>query len=102
MSGWVNFVPPPPPTGDYNHNGKVDAADYTLWRDTLGQTVSNGTGADGNGNGKIDNPDYTFWVNHFGNVVAGSASGSGQAAAVSEPTSLFLLLFGILTIRLRR
>jgi hypothetical protein len=24
--------------GDYNHNGIVDAADYTVWRDTLGQT----------------------------------------------------------------
>jgi hypothetical protein len=22
--------------GDYNHNGIVDAADYTVWRDTLG------------------------------------------------------------------
>ena len=25
------------PTGDYNHNGVVDAADYVLWRNTLGQ-----------------------------------------------------------------
>ena len=23
--------------GDYNNNGVVDAADYTIWRDTLGQ-----------------------------------------------------------------
>ena len=25
--------------GDYNHNGIVDAADYTVWRDTLGQAA---------------------------------------------------------------
>ena len=41
-------------TGDYNDNHIVDAADYTVWRDTLGHTVPNGTGADGNTNGIID------------------------------------------------
>jgi hypothetical protein len=25
--------------GDYNRNGVADAADYTLWRNTLGQSV---------------------------------------------------------------
>jgi hypothetical protein len=24
--------------GDYNHNGIVDSADYTIWRDSLGQS----------------------------------------------------------------
>ena len=33
--------------GDYNHNGIVDAADYNVWRDHLGQHVTPGTGADG-------------------------------------------------------
>ena len=26
--------------GDYNHDGVVDAADYTVWRDTYGQSVT--------------------------------------------------------------
>ena len=30
-------TPPPTLTGDYNGDGVVDAADYTIWRDTLGQ-----------------------------------------------------------------
>jgi hypothetical protein len=34
--------------GDYNGNGVVDAADYTIWRETLEQTGA-GLAADGNG-----------------------------------------------------
>ena len=29
--------------GDYNQNGVVDAADYTLWRDSLGSTTKLGS-----------------------------------------------------------
>ena len=52
--------------GDYNHNGVVDAADYTNWRDKLGSAVTNGTGADGNANGTIDQVDYDNWKANFG------------------------------------
>ena len=38
------------PPGDYNQNGFVDAADYVVWRDTLGQ-MGAGLAADGNNNG---------------------------------------------------
>jgi glucose/arabinose dehydrogenase len=76
-------------TGDYNTDGTVDAADYTVWRDTLGQTVPNGTGADGNGNGMIDTDDYNFWANNFGHSVH-TQSGSGAATAVPEPAAMAL------------
>lgn len=52
--------------GDYNRNGVVDAADFTVWRDTNGQTVTPGSGADGNGDGTIDASDYLVWINNFG------------------------------------
>ena len=40
------------PTGDYNGNGVVDAADYVVWRKTLNSTASpTGSGADGNQSG---------------------------------------------------
>ncbi len=39
--------------GDYNRDFSVDAADYTYWRDRLGDTVTPFTGADGNGDGMI-------------------------------------------------
>ena len=60
------------PTGDYNGNGIVDAADYVIWRRTLDQTgLTPGSGADGNSNGMIDAGDYTFWRSQFGSVVSG-------------------------------
>ena len=88
--------------GDYNGNGSVDAADYTVWQDSIGETVTNGTGADGVADGTINNLDYLFWKTQFTN--AGSGSGSG--AAVPEPSSLALVLlaafFGMDRIKNRR
>ncbi len=52
--------------GDYNHNGTQDAADYVLWRQSLGQTVPRGTGVDGNNNGTVDTADYDIWRSQFG------------------------------------
>lgn len=56
--------------GDYNGDGLVNAADYVLWRDQMG---------DSNG--------YNTWRDNFGN-----ANGAGiGAAAVPEPSALVLL-----------
>ena len=53
--------------GDYNADGYVDRADYTVWRNSLGQTgFAAYSGADGNGNGLIDKADYSVWKAHFG------------------------------------
>ena len=46
--------------GDYNHNGTVDAADYVVWRHTLGQSGTS-LAADGDGSGTIDQADYDEW-----------------------------------------
>jgi serralysin len=84
--------------GDYNHNGKVDAADYTVWRDTSGRTGL-GLAADGDGNGMVDSADYSLWKTNFG------ATGSGAAASgeVPEPATAFLaILGGLLGIRKSR
>jgi T5SS/PEP-CTERM-associated repeat protein len=84
--------------GDYNHNGIVDAADYTVWRDSLGQSGT-GLAADGNASGTIDAGDYNVWKSNFGNR---AGSGSGATAAVPEPTSMVLLLAGAMTLLVRR
>ncbi|MCA9186776.1 MAG: hypothetical protein KDA99_14215, partial [Planctomycetales bacterium] len=71
--------------GDYNQNGIVDAADYTIWKDNFGS--SNNLSADGNGNGVIDAADYTVWKDNFGTTQAAV----GPSWLVPEPNSLQLL-----------
>ncbi len=71
------------PSPDYNDNGVVDAADYVLWRKTLGTMgVPAYSGADGDGDGMIDQDDYDVWHAHFGQQIpaAGAASGATPAA----------------------
>ncbi|HEY4235674.1 MAG TPA: dockerin type I domain-containing protein [Lacipirellulaceae bacterium] len=68
--------------GDYNHNGTVDAADYTVWRDTLGATVPRGSGADANGDKTITAVDYSTWATQFG----ANTSLSGYSYAPQSPT----------------
>jgi hypothetical protein len=69
--------------GDYNGNGTVDAADYTVWQDTVGSTTD--FRADGSGpsvgvpDGVVDSLDYEFWKANFGNTL-----GSGSASVVSS------------------
>jgi hypothetical protein len=68
-------------TGDYNNDGVVSAADYVVWRNTLGTTVAPFSGADGDGNGIIGDGDYTLWQAKFG-VTAAARS---NLATVPEP-----------------
>jgi len=82
----------PPLAGDYNGDGTVNAADYTVWRNTLGET--NVLLADGNNNGVVDYADYGVWKINFG--ATGSAQASATDAAVPEPSSVGLLA-GLLT-----
>jgi hypothetical protein len=60
--------------GDFNHDGTVDAADYSVWRDTHGTPEQ-----------------YRLWKTHFGESDA-SSSPVGSASAVPEPATAFLLL----------
>jgi hypothetical protein len=88
------------PLGDYNRNGVVDAADYVLWRNTLGQSGA-GLAADGNGNNTIDAGDYNVWRSNFGRSGFGSATGASAISAVPEPSSALLLAICCLAIRRR-
>jgi hypothetical protein len=84
---------PPPLVGDYNGNGIVDATDYSAWRDTLGQVVTAGSGADGDHSGTIDQGDYDTWTMHFGEMTPGG--GATSTAAVPEPSAAALLATGV-------
>ena len=74
---------PNPLPGDYNYNGIVDTADYTIWQDTRGSAVD--FRADGDGNGIIDEADYDVWRDNFGATLP---IGGAGAALGSESTAL--------------
>jgi hypothetical protein len=94
--------------GDYNGDGLVDAADYTVWRDTLGS--EDNLRADGNGNLMIDSGDYDVWLASFGTSYASGAGSANLAPgespganyAVPEPATWILLLVGCTAICRRR
>jgi non-ribosomal peptide synthetase component F len=72
--------------GDYNSDGKVDGADYVLWRKSPSTYGGNPAG-------------YNTWRAHFGQSAgAGSSLGSG---AVPEPASWLLVCLGAIAL-LRR
>ncbi|MEM1028469.1 MAG: dockerin type I domain-containing protein [Planctomycetota bacterium] len=55
---------PPMLAGDYNGDGSVNAADYTVWADNFGSTTD--LRADGNDDGAVNAADYTIWADNFG------------------------------------
>jgi hypothetical protein len=78
--------------GDYNLNHVVDAADYVLWRKTLGTVgISAFSGADGSGSATVDAADYNVWRGNFGATSAavggldmgGTATDGALVAATS-------------------
>lgn len=74
--------------GDYNQNGVVDAADYTVWRDHL---VS-GLPLPNDDSPGVGQDDYARWKQHFGESGGGGAFSGGDRTnqAVPEPASILL------------
>ena len=81
---FFGLAPPPPPNADFNGDGTVDAADYTVWRDSLGASVTPGEQGDANYDGQVD-ADYAIWKQQFGTSPgAGGGAGAGDAAVESS------------------
>ncbi len=77
--------------GDFNNDGKVDAADYVVWREAIGTQVK-----------------YDEWRANFGNMYFGSSTASLVAgngnSAVPEPSTClsFVVLSALVAIVRRR
>ncbi len=81
----------PPPRGDFNSDGVVNLADYTIWRNNLGAPTEDPISNHGNGVDGVDAGDYQVWKDNFGNTyslpvaVAIPPAVSAIAAVASEP-----------------
>jgi hypothetical protein len=77
--------------GDYNDDGVVNAADYVVWRNSLGSEVAlpnRGSGI----TGQVGIADYNAWKSNYGAISAWSpAAASAPTTAVPEPASLYWL-----------
>jgi phospholipase/lecithinase/hemolysin len=88
------------PSGDYNRDAVVDAADYVVWRHTLGQSGPS-LAADGNSNNMVDSADYTVWRGNFGNSAAAAATVSlNSERVVPEASTRVLLLVALVVFAL--
>jgi hypothetical protein len=79
--------------GDYNHDDRVDMADYVLWRDTMNSTSL--LAADGSKNGVVDAADYNVWRSNFGLSFPAGGSGLGSGS-VPEPTTVVMMTIATL------
>ena len=87
----VPLSQPAPLAGDFDSNGRVDLADFYVWRSSFGSKTN--LAADANHNGQVDTGDYSIWQDNQGctNIVhpaaaqvvapAGDYNGSGGVDA---------------------
>jgi hypothetical protein len=82
--------------GDYNDDGTVNAADYTVWRNALGTDVAvRGNGGDGNFDGRVTQADFFVWKKHYGE--SGAAGFADRFPfEVPEPAGVGLVLLGVI------
>ena len=78
--GAYEVQPLPTLVGDYNGDGVVNAADYVVWRDTVGSTTDLRANGD-NSNNAIDAADYGVWKANFGETPGAGARGEEQGAS---------------------
>ncbi len=97
LSGAVIYgdlvVPAAGVAGDYNGDGFVDAADYTVWRDNLGgdaAAFAEGT-RDPTAMGLVSTADYSYWKNNFSSPAVSAVGLASGSATVPEPAAWLIL-----------
>lgn len=84
--------------GDFNRDHFVDAADYTVWRNSFGESGGSNLLADADENDMVDDDDYGIWKANYGrsDVIGPGAGGLAGPVehGVPEPIALMLILSG--------
>jgi autotransporter-associated beta strand protein len=87
--GVISVVTSPGVSGDYNAEGKVDAADYVAWRKFRNTNMPLPNNPDPL---PIGDDQYESWRRRFGQVAAGGAGGT-----VPEPAGFVVLMLAAIT-----
>jgi hypothetical protein len=81
--------------GDYSQNDAIDAADYTVWRDTV--TAASNSLPNDPTPGTVDESDFLYWREHFGGSLgSGASDATSVAAIVPEPSAWQLVVIAFL------
>jgi len=76
--------------GDYNGDGTVNQADYTVWRDNLGAAMALRNEGESTTPGQVTVEDYVFWKTQFSAITGGGALTFGNSS-VPEPSALSIV-----------
>ncbi len=85
----IDTLVTPPLAGDYDRNGAVQQADYSVWQASFGATAGPGLAADGNGNGVVDAADYAIWRDNLPTSAVATAQATA-ATSSAMPTSVLV------------
>jgi hypothetical protein len=85
-------APVNPALGDYNEDGIVNAADYSVWRNHVGESIALPNEDPATTPGEVTREDYSFWKSHYGQMAGGAAT----PTAIPEPQPIELHLIAAL------
>jgi hypothetical protein len=81
--GWSVLPTITPLQGDYNNDGRVDGADYVMWKKGA---ASGGT--------------YSIWRRNYGNTASGAGGGGEVSFSAPEPSGAVAMLAGFAAVLL--
>lgn len=87
--------------GDFNDDGVVNLADYTLWRNNLGAASDSVINDAGDGSPGVTAGDYDIWKSNFGQSSV-AVAGLSTSTNVPEPCTWMLALLAMLGLAYQR
>jgi sugar lactone lactonase YvrE len=83
--------------GDFNNNGAIDAADYTVWRNNFGTSYHLHGNGDETGASRhvVDRADYDLWKDSYIDAATGSIFGAASSQVPEPSTIVFAVVLGV-------